>query len=119
VPPASGPTDPFAAVAQIRERRVRARPAQTLEREMDRALADVKRQRRSIAGCAAAWRHAVPPELAERTSLESFARGVLLVRVPDAATRFHLDRFLKAGGWSAFTRSCSASVKSVRIVVGG
>lgn len=108
----------LAGVARLREARVRARGDQTLAADMDRALREAGRQRRASGGCADAWAKIIPPDLIERTALEGVSRGVLTVRVPDGATRFQLDRFLRSGGQRAFVAACSASLRQVRIVVG-
>ena len=108
----------LAGVARLRERRVRKRRDQTLHDDMDRALHDLVRQRRAVAGCAAAWARVVPPELGGRASLEGVTRGVLSVRVPNAAARFALDRFLRGGGQRALAKECSVTLRQVRINVG-
>jgi hypothetical protein len=110
--------DQLAGIQRVRDARIRPRAVQSLQREMDRALGDIKKLRRAVSACAGAWQRTIPSELVERTALEGVARGVLTVRVPDAATRFELDRFLRAGGWRSFTRDCAADLIRVRSVVG-
>ncbi len=114
----SGPAE-LAGLARVREARVRVRSDQTLAAEMDRAMHDAARQRRANVGCADAWARVVPPELLGKTALGGVSRGVLTVRVPDGATRFQLDRFLRSGGQRAFVSACSASLRQVKIVVVG
>lgn len=84
---------------------------------MDQQLREIRKLQRGVGACAAAWGQVVPPELAARTQLISLNRGVLLVGVPDASTRFQLDRLLRAGGDRAFRESCKADVRSIRVVL--
>lgn len=111
VPPA------MAAVARIRSNRVRPARDLSLQRDMDVALADIKRLRRNVSSIAAAWEATVPPDLAKRTTLSTLSRGQLAVLVPDAATRFALDRFLRAGGFAALAGACTVNLGKVRITV--
>ena len=102
----------------MREARVRPARDLSLAREMDRALREAAALRRSVGGCAAAWASVVPPELLARTALEGVTRGVLAVRVPNAAARFELDRFLRSGGQRRLVAACSTTLHQVRIMVG-
>lgn len=86
---------------------------------MDRELRELNKQRRANGGCATAWNAVIPPELAARTALQGLSRGVLTIAVPDASTRFTLDRFLRSGGERALIGASSAAIRKVRIVLGG
>ena len=108
----------LAGVQRLREARVRPARDQSLAQDMDRALHQAAALRQSVGGCAAAWASVVPPELLSRTALEGVSRAVLTVRVPDASTRFELDRFLRAGGERAVVTASRSTVGRIRLVVG-
>lgn len=84
---------------------------------MDAALSDIKRLRKNVSSIASAWQAVVPPDLARRTTLAAMSRGQLTVAVPDAAMRFALDRFLRAGGFAALAGACTTSLTKVRITI--
>jgi hypothetical protein len=69
-----------------------------------------------LAAAAKAWATGVPAHLACAGVVEGLSRGVLRVRVADAAARFELDRFLRAGGESAIIRLSVAPIRSVRLL---
>lgn len=102
-----------------RLRQARARPSwdNSLAPDMDRAIREAAALRRATSGCAEAWSKVIPPALLARTSLEGTSRGVLTVRVPDAATRFELDRFLRSGGQKQLLTESRTSITKVRLVV--
>ena len=112
--PAAAPAS-LAALARIRTNRIRPPRDLSLQRDMDAALADITRLRRNVSFIAGAWQETVPAALYPRTRLTSLIRGQLTVTVPDAATRFELDRFLRAGGFAALSRASNANLTKVRI----
>jgi hypothetical protein len=119
-PSAAQPTAPPAALAglaRIRANRVRPPRDLSLRRDMDFALADITRLRRNVSSIAAAWQATIPAALLPRTRLTSLSRAQLTVAVPDAATRFELDRFLRAGGFAALAQACPANLTKVRITL--
>ena len=130
-------------VQRIRSRRVRARGQATLaerkafERDptalrarlklwsdptigsiMHDSARELTRRRAAITKAAAAWRDLLPRDFAAPTELVGLSRGVLTVCVPDHASKFTLDRILRAGGLTHFIRSVPIAIKDVRIVVG-
>ena len=107
----------LAGVQRLRENRVRPERDRSLAGEMDRAIREVAQLRRATGGSAAAWSKVVPESLLKRTALEGISKGVLTVRVPDAATRFELDRFLRSGGQKQLLGESRTSIGRVRIVV--
>lgn len=115
---ARGQNESLAGVERVRAARVRAARDLTMGREMDWALRDLAKQRRSVTGCGAAWNAVVPEEVGRKASLEGLVRGVLTVRVPDAATNFALQRFLRGGGERALIGAAKAAISKVRVVVG-
>ena len=117
-PPQSTPPGALAPIEGIRSQRVRPPRDLSLAPDIDRALRELTKQRRALSGTGAAWSAVVPPELAEKTTLETLSRGVLTVTVPDAATRFTLDRFLRSGGERTLIGASSAAIRKVRILIG-
>lgn len=108
----------MAGVERLRQARIRPDWDRSLAPEMDRAIREAVALRRATSGCAQAWSTVVPEPLLARTVLEGVARGILTVRVPDAATRFELDRFLRSGGQKRLLTECRTSITKVRLVVG-
>ncbi|MBX3358625.1 MAG: DUF721 domain-containing protein [Phycisphaeraceae bacterium] len=100
-----------------RRYRTRATHDLGLGAAMDAIATDVRKRARGLSAVSAAWLAAVPGDLAEGAELVSFTKGVLTVRAPDAAARFGLDRFLRAGGETAIIRAASAVVRRVRVVL--
>lgn len=109
--------EPLAAeLERLRSRRVRrdrAPEAGVLFAAQARELA---KQQKRLGGVAGAWAEVCPPELIERTTILSLSRGVLTIGVPDAAARFELDRFLRAGAERELIRLAPATVRTVRLV---
>jgi hypothetical protein len=107
----------LAGLQRLRDARVRPPRNLSLAPDMDRAIREAASQRRSTGGCADAWSRIIPPALLAKTSLEGVSKGVLTVRVPDASTRFELDRFLRSGGQKQLVSACRANLSRVRLVV--
>lgn len=78
---------------------------------------ELKRQARTFGSLGAAWQELAPQGPGERASLVSLSRGVLTVRCEDAATRFELDRWLRAGGEIALIKRAAAKLTRVRLVL--
>lgn len=81
-----------------------------------RAATSLERTERTLGAASEAWRAVCPSGLLERTCIVSLNRGVLTVGADSAATRYELDRALRAGGERELIRSCRASVRKVRVV---
>lgn len=78
---------------------------------------DIKRRARSFGSLGAAWQQLTPPDLVERTSLVSLARGILTVRCDDAACKFELDRWLRSGGEVAVIKRAATTLNRVKLVL--
>jgi hypothetical protein len=105
-------------VARTRDARVRTPYDTSIARDMDEALRELRKLQRAVGGAASAWSQVVPPELAERCRLIGVSRGTLEVRVPDAATRFALDRFLRSGGERAVIAASAPGLQRIRVTIG-
>jgi hypothetical protein len=75
------------------------------------------KQHRELAGVWASWAAGVPARLLDRTTLVGVSRGVLTVRVADAAARFELDRFLRTGGEIDLVRRAPIGVRKIKLVL--
>lgn len=80
---------------------------------------DAARDHRRLGNAGDAWAATCPEQLLGRTRIVGLSRGSLTVAVPDAATRFELDRALRSGAERALIGMCSAPVRKVRVVVTG
>lgn len=105
------------SLARLREVRVQKDRNAALAADIDRLRAELVRRHRAGVGASGAWSCTVPPELSEKCTVLGVFRGVLKVRVRDAATRFALDRFLRSGGETAVIRASPVPVKKVRLVL--
>ncbi len=103
---------------RLRQRRVKPARDVAMTPIISEEARLLRRTQRSLAGIAAAWDTVVPKELAGKAVLVSLSRGVLTVRVRDAAGRFALDRFLRGGGERAILQSGPTGVRKVKVVVG-
>jgi hypothetical protein len=77
---------------------------------------ELRRHHKAVGGIGEAWAALVPAEVGAQAELVRLARGVLTVRVRDAATRFALDRWLRGGGVAALARAPGVALKSVKLV---
>lgn len=114
---AESSTNALPGVARVREARLRPARDLSMAGPMDRELREIRKLKRAVGAIAQAWNATVPQELLKRTGLQSLSRGVLTVAVPDAATRFLLDRHLRGGGERALIGQSAAAIRSVRIVI--
>lgn len=104
------------SLAKLREHRVpKARDA-ALAGEIETLRADLARRRRGGGGAAAAWDRVVPVALRDRSEVVGLSNSVLIVRVRDAAARFSIDRFLRAGGEAALVKDSPVAVRRVKLV---
>lgn len=112
------PRDLIRSIEQLRASRVR--PERQVETgPLFRATADeVKKTSRRLGSAGASWAEMCPPDLIGRTAVEGISRGLLTIRVADAASRFQLDRALREGLERELIRRCPVAVRGIRLVVG-
>ncbi len=113
--------DPTAHAAQLEAlRRRRAAPPRDprLAPGFAAAAKELARTQKRLAGAARAWEAVCPPALINRTAIENLTRGVLTIRARDAATRFELDRALRAGGEDALIRLAPTTIRRVKLAIG-
>ncbi len=110
--------DVIRRLERLRSRRTRPAAGAALSDDLQETSRRLARSQKKTSGLTAAWERVCPPELLERTSIEGFGRGVLRIRVPDAATRFALDRALRGGVERALITSSPAGIRRVKVSVG-
>ena len=117
-PAAAAPVPPeLLELARVRAVRVKPSPDLTLTRQFLGERVLLRKLRRSNAGLVEAWESVAPPALLERTALRGLAQGVATLGVPDASTRYELDRFLRSGGEKALKQACGAPIRRVKVVI--
>lgn len=72
---------------------------------------------KSVGAASVAVAQTFPSHLADRVEVVKLTRGVLTLGVPDASTRYVIDRLLRAGAQTALLKRVPASVTGVKIVV--
>ena len=77
----------------------------------------LKRSQRKHLGCARAWESVCPPDRIERTAIVGIKGGALTIGVADHATKFELDRLLRAGAERELVKLAPTTVRRVRLVV--
>lgn len=81
------------------------------------ARAAVERTSRSTSALDRAWGAVAPPELSGRAWPLSCARGVLTIRVSDAAARWEVDRWLRSGAERELARTARMGIRKIRLVL--
>ncbi len=95
-------------------------------REPDQSLSFIKklfdrqiaRPHKKVAKLVALWEKHIPPELAARTALLSYSRGVLRVEVADSATLYQLDRLLRSGAEQQLRQAFTGSLRTIKLQLG-
>ena len=77
---------------------------------------ELRRTAKRLAGSAALWERACPPELLEQTSVGGLQRGVLTIGVRDHSTRYVLDRMLRSGLEADLIRRSAVAINKVMLV---
>jgi hypothetical protein len=71
------------------------------------------REIKQTGGIGEAWRTVVPSELAAKTRVQSFQRGVLTIETPDAGTRYLVEQWLRGGGRAMLAGCAPGTVRRV------
>lgn len=96
----------------------RTHPDRAREITSDLAMlrSEIEKRNKSLGGVGDAWAQVVPKDLAHAAEFSGITRGVLSIRVRDAAKRHALDRFLRSGGLEQLIRACPVSLTRVKFV---
>jgi hypothetical protein len=108
-----------AGLARIVSRREVPERDQRLNQEFAGIAKRVRTQRKAVGGLGSAWEASlraagIHEQVYEKTTLVGLSRGVLTVRVADAATKFILDRFLRSGGEKAVGRLAGVGLQRIK-----
>lgn len=102
-----------AAIEKVRSLRVRP-PRETLAAGAVGELRDrLEREIKQTGGMGEAWRTVAPDALRDKARIASFQRGVLTIQTPDAATRFRVEQWLRAGGERMLAGCAPTTVRRV------
>ena len=102
-------------LSRLREWRVWPGRDVTIAASVRDAAAKVDQQRRAAGGAGESWEALVPARVRERCQVVLVLKGVMTVRVRDAAARFEVDRWLRGGGESELVKR--AGVRKVKVVL--
>lgn len=109
------PRERLASLENLRRWRNRPDRDVSIVQPLNQAAAAVEKLRRAAKGSGEAWESLVPPRVRQRCQVIQVQRGVMTVRVKDAAARFEVDRWLRGGGEQSLLRL--SGVKRVRLVL--
>lgn len=108
----------IAKLMKLRELRVRKDDAPRVDVALAKMADELARVEKKLGGAGGAWASVCPAGLAARTTPVSLARGTLNVEVADAAVRYEVDRWLRAGGEQAVIAASRTPIRKVRLVLG-
>lgn len=103
-------------LTRLRQLRNRADPDLSLGAPLQNVCRDLERRSRAAGGIGDAWARILPLHLAEAADIVSFTRGVLTIRPANAAIRYQLDCFLRAGGEAELARAARTSIRRIRLL---
>jgi len=105
------------AVERLRVHRVRADRGTSLRGELSRLSTRYARDASGIGKVAEAWAAAAPESVRSSARLKGLSRGVLTITVPDASSRYRVERSLQSGLRRALIRTSSVTIREVRVRV--
>jgi hypothetical protein len=105
------------SIARLQGFRVRARPDPTVGSEVATQLAAIEVRAKQWGGWQMAWERAVPDALQQSCRIHGYARGVLHVHARDTASRYLLDRWLRAGGEKQLRACGNSPLQRVAVTV--
>lgn len=125
------------SIERLQQLRARPAPGVPLGDAVQRELDLLKRMERDLRGMGAVWalvsevglaaeggqsggQRAVlplPKSMRERARAIRFARGELVVGVPDQSTKFAIDRWLRSGAGRAISIAEGSRISRVKVVI--
>lgn len=102
-----------AAIEKIRSLRVREGKNLAAAGAVGELRDKLGREIKQTGGMGEAWRTVVPSDLAPKTRVKSFQRGILTIDVPDAPTRYLVERWLRGGGRQMLAGCAPATIRRV------
>lgn len=118
-----GPTDPNPSntpggadpLGRLRSLRVRPDRARDLHADLAAHMKTIRKVSRAEGALARAWEAAAPDALSARCTLIGMRSGRVEIGVPDAATRYQADRWLRSGGLSELSALARVPIRGVRL----
>jgi hypothetical protein len=107
--------DDLTRLTRLRQHRIRQTPERPISADLTPLEKALKARHKAVGGVGIAWAQAAPKELAGKAAPVSLTRGVLKVRVLDAATAHKMDRWLRQGGLDALIDAAPGQLKRVRL----
>jgi len=103
--------------AVVRASRVRGERAVQMGETFQAQAMSLKRTRFRHLGCARAWEAVCPADRIDRTAIVGIRNGALTIGVADHATKFELDRLLRAGAERELVKLAPTTVRRVKLIV--
>lgn len=104
------------SLRSLRQFRNRTGPDVSIAPALKEVEREVAKKQRAVGGIGAAWEEVAPARLVGRCQVVGLSRGVLTIRAADAAARFELDRFLRAGGERELARRAGVGIKKTKLL---
>ena len=105
-------------LALLRKYRVAKARDLSIGDEVERLRKQVSRRAGALGWLDEQWGTLVPPALAGVCSAVRLSPGgVLTVRATDSAAMYEMDQWVRAGGLAILRTQCSATLRSVKVVL--
>ena len=112
------------SLEKLRSLRVPAPRDLSLAAGLAGEVLDAKKRRKAVGGIGTVWAELLTEvksssaneTLAVRTIVRSFLRGVLTIEASDTATRYEVDRWLRAGGLEMLRKRSPRTLTRVKVV---
>lgn len=108
---------PLALITRLRAHRVRPGRTVSLTETVGLEREAISRLRRKLGSAGAAWGRVCPPAMRDRTVPGAYRGGVLTVMVPDASTRYRVDKWLRSGGLRAMQQASRSPLHRVQLTL--
>jgi hypothetical protein len=105
-------------LSRLRQFRVAKRRDLSIGDELERLRKQVTRRAGALGGLDELWMELLPRELVGVCRAERLTPGgVLTVRASDASAVYEVDQWVRGGGLAVLRANCSATLRSVKVVV--
>jgi hypothetical protein len=109
---------PFDDLARLRKHRAPKKRDLSIGDDIERLRKQVARRAGALGGLDESWGELVPAALAAVCRAERLTPGgVLTVRATDASAMYEMDQWVRGGGLARLRAACSATLRSVKVVV--
>lgn len=104
---------PADALTRLRTHRNRPDPDLSLTTLLGTEMRKHRNATRAVGGVGQAWAEIVPGELADKAVVVRWRKGILTVRVRDAASMYRINQWLASGGISRLRERSGRAVTRV------